>query len=94
MFDEYFTSIYTLNNDNVQLLIFQFKTQSSLSNITCTAFEISKLIEILNPNKDKEPDNISDRMLKAVAYEISVPLSIFINSLLGDVSQSFRSKNF
>ena len=84
--NEYFTSISTVNDDNVQLPIFQFKTQSSISNITCTASEISNLIEILNPNKATGPDNISNRMLKAVAHEISVPLSILFNRSLGEGS--------
>ena len=44
--NEYFTSISTVNDGNVQLPIFQLKTQSSISNITCTASEISYLIEI------------------------------------------------
>ena len=90
--NEYFTSISTVNDDNVQLPIFQFKIQSSISNITCTASEISNLIEILNPNKATGPDNISNRMLKAVAHEISVPLSILFNRSLGEGSfQTFGS---
>ena len=32
------------------------------------------------------PDNISNRMLKAVAHEISVPLSILFNRSLGEGS--------
>ena len=44
------------------------------------------MIEILNPNKATGPDNISNRILKAVAHEISVPLSILFNRSLGEGS--------
>ena len=84
--NEYFTSISTVNDDNVQLPIFQLKTQSTISYITCTALEISNLIEILNPNKATGPDNVSNGMLKAVAHEVSIPLSILFNRSLGEGS--------
>ena len=44
-------------------------------------------IEILNPNKTCGPDGISDEMLKPLAKEILVPLSILFN-------RSFREGKF
>ena len=85
--NDYFSSISTVNDKGVQLPNFEPKTQNSLSNITCTALEISNLIELLNPNKASGPDVISNRMLKAVAIEISVPLEILFN-------RSFREGMF
>ena len=58
-----------------------------MSDISCTDPEIEILINSLNPNKATGPDNISNRMLKAVAKEISVPLSILFN-------RSFAEKVF
>ena len=85
--NDYFSSISTVSDNGVQLPNFEPKTQNSLSNITCTALEISNLIELLNPNKASGPDVISNRMLKAVAIEISVPLEILFN-------RSFREGMF
>ena len=47
----------------------------------------SSRIEILNPNKASGPGGISNKMLKPVAKEISVPLSILFN-------RSFREGKF
>ena len=41
----------------------------------------------LNPNKAAGPDEISNKMLKAVAKEVSVPLNILFN-------RSFREGKF
>lgn len=77
--NDYFTSISTVNDENAHLPMFEAKTNSYLLNISCTALEVANLIEILNPNKATGPDAISNRMLKAVAKEVSVPLSIIFN---------------
>ncbi|MCG8048754.1 MAG: endonuclease/exonuclease/phosphatase family protein [Candidatus Thiodiazotropha taylori] len=77
--NDYFSSISTINDNEVQLPIFESKTRNSLSDITCSALEISTLIDLLNPNKATGPDLISNRMLKAVSNEISVPLEILFN---------------
>ena len=85
--NDYFSSIPTVSDNGVQLKNFEPKTQNSLSNISCTALEISNLIKLLNPNKACGPDAISNRMLRAVAIEISVPLEILFN-------RSFREGMF
>ena len=41
--------------------------------------EIEILVGSLNPNKATGPDEISNKMLKAVAKEISIPLNILFN---------------
>ena len=43
-------------------------------------------IELLNPNKATGPDEISNKMLKAVAKEVSVPLNILYNRSFRPVS--------
>ena len=63
----------TLNDDDCYLPAFELKCQNKLLTISCTPAEIQSLIEILNPNKANGPDGISNKMLKPVAKEISVP---------------------
>lgn len=77
--NNYFVSISTVNDDNVHLPPQRKRCNNSLSNIRCTAAEIEILIKLLNPNKATGPDTISNRMLKAVAKEIAVPLEILFN---------------
>ena len=79
LLNKYFTSISTVNDENVALPAFEYKSQNRLSSITCTQHEVASLIEFLNPNKATGPDEISNKMLKAVAKEIVVLLSILFN---------------
>ena len=58
-----------------------------MTSIVFTQEEIQSLIEILNPNKASGPDGISNKMLKPVAKEVSVPVSILF-------SRSFREGRF
>ena len=66
---------------------FEYKCQNRLARIGCTFHEIQTLIELLNPNKATGPDEISNKMLKAVAKEVSVPLNTLFN-------RSFREGKF
>ena len=54
--NNYFTSITDIDNSNVQLPPFHFKTQNHLSDIACTANEAESIIKLLNPNKATGPD--------------------------------------
>ena len=58
---------------------FEYKCQNRLSSITYTPHEVASLIQLLNQNKATGPDGISNKMLKAVAKEVTVPLSILFN---------------
>ncbi|MCG7875001.1 MAG: endonuclease/exonuclease/phosphatase family protein [Candidatus Thiodiazotropha endolucinida] len=84
--NEYFASISTINDNGSELPIFSSKTQNTLINISCTALEISNLIDILNPNKATGPDSVSNRMLKMVSQE-TLLLEILFN-------RSFREGKF
>ena len=79
LLNRYFTSISTVNDDNASLPAFEYKCQNRLSRIVCTSNEIEILVGLLNPNKATGPDEISNKMLKAVAKEISIPLNILFN---------------
>ena len=93
--NRYFTSISTVNDDNVTLTAFEYKCQNRLARIGCTSHEIQTLIELLNPNKTTGPDEISNKMLKAVAKEVSVPLNILFNRSFreGNVSDIWKYSN-
>ena len=85
--NQYFTSVSSIDDSNTQLPPFEAKTNNRLSDISCTATEVETLIKLLNPNKATGPDEISNRMLKLVAKEVSIPLSILFN-------RSFREGSF
>ena len=82
LLNRYFTSISTVNDDNVALPAFEYKCQNKLARIECIFHEIQTLIELLNPNKATGPDVISNTMLRLVAKEVSVPLNILFNQLM------------
>ena len=75
----FFISVFTINDDNCPLPTFELKCQNKLTSIVCTPEEIQALTEILNPNKARGPDEISNKMLKPVLKEVSVPLGILFN---------------
>ena len=77
--NNYFTSISNVDDSNTQLPFPQIKCQNTVSSISCTPSEVETLIKLLNPNKATGPDNVSNKMLKAVAKEISLPLSLLFN---------------
>ena len=79
LLNRYFTSISIVNDDNVDLPAFEYKCQNRLARIGCTSHEIPTLMELLNPNKATGPVEISNKMLKAVAKEVSVPHNILFN---------------
>ena len=87
IFNKYFVSISTVDDNNTQLPGFEQKCQSLLIDIECSPDEIETLIKLLNVNKATGPDIISNKMLKSVSEEISVPLSILFN-------RSFREGKF
>ena len=74
--NDYFVSISTVDDSNVQLPPFQSRCENSLSTIRCTASETETLNKILNPNKAPGSDAISNRMLRVVAKELSFPLGL------------------
>ena len=79
LLNRYFTSISTVNDDKASLPAFEYKCQNRLSRIVFTSNEIEILLGLLNPNKASGPDEISNKMLKAVAKEIFIPLNILFD---------------
>ena len=67
--------------------------QNLLSDTSCNAGEIENLIKLLNLNKATGPDAINNRMLIAVAKEISIPLSFVLIGLSEKESLHFHEKS-
>ena len=86
LLNKYFTSSSTVNDENVALPAFEYKCQNRLSSITCTAHEVASLMELLNPNTATGRDGISNKMLKAVAKEVAVPLGILFDRAFKEAS--------
>ena len=89
LFNRYFTSISIVNDDNVTLPAFENKCQNKLARIGCTSHEIQTLIEILNPNKATGPDEISNKMLKAVAKLIDLSGRVSFQ-IFGSIQMLYR----
>ena len=72
---------------------FEYKRQNRLSCIT--RITVASLIEFLNPNKATRPDGIGNKMLKAVAKEVAVSLSILFNSSFreGKCAEIYKHSN-
>ena len=85
--NKYFVSISTVDDSTTHLPNSEQKCQNLLSSIECSPDEIESLIKLLNVNKATGPDIISNKMLKPVSKEISLPLSILFN-------RSFREGKF
>ena len=77
--NDYFASISTVNDSEIQLPPFTKTTDISRSQINYTKLEIETIIEVLNSNKASGDDDISHKMLKGVSKTVSKALCILIN---------------
>ena len=77
--NDYFASILSVNDENIQLPHFTKLADNSRSQIICTEQEIEKTIEVLNPNKASDDDGISHKMLRGDSKSVSKPLCILMN---------------
>ena len=66
-----------------------------MTDTECSPDETETLIKLLNLNKATGPDLISNKMLKSVSEEISVPLSILFNRSFrgGKFAQTWKKAN-
>ena len=94
--NEYFTSISTVDDKNVELPPFVSKTDKSILNVRIELSEIVDILTILNVNKASGPDLVSHKMLKAVSKSISKPLHILFNRSLTECvfPKSWKIANF
>ncbi len=80
--NDYFVSISTVDDTNVNLPRFIAKTNESLNPINVNELEIRDVIDNLEVNKAAGPDEISHRMLKETKSTICKPLCLLFNRSL------------
>ena len=79
LLNDYFCSISTIDDSNVELPAFRNRTDSSLSNIIIQISDVTDVLGILKVNKASGPDGISHRMLKYTCRTVAVPLCKLFN---------------
>ena len=79
LLNDYFCSISTIDDSNVELPAFRNRTDSSLSNIITQISDVTDILGILKVNKASGPDGISHRMLKHTCRTVAVPLCKLFN---------------
>ena len=77
--NDYFCSISSLDDSNIELPDFNIRTESSLSNIIINTSEVIDVLSSLKLNKASGPDGISHRMLKYTSKTIAIPLCKLFN---------------
>jgi hypothetical protein len=72
-----------------------FLTDQRISNIQTNSTEILKILKTLDPGKANGPDGVSNRILKATASDISLPLTKLINKsfILAKVPKIWKQSN-
>ena len=88
LLSDYFCSISTIDDSNINLPEFNKRTNSSLTNITIDSSEVIDFLSNLKVNKASDPDGISHRMLKNTCRAIATPLYKLFNLSLQ--TNSFR----
>ena len=82
--NSYFSSISSLDDSNAVLPSFCTKTDKTLEELIITENEIKDVLDISNVNDASGPNLKSNKMFKAVSFEVSKPLAIIMNRSLSD----------
>ena len=77
--NDYFCSISTIDDLNIELPVFENRTEISLSHIVITQSEVTDILNTLKVNKATGPDGISHRMLKNCSISLAIPLCLLFN---------------
>ena len=77
--NNFFCTVSTIDDANVNLPNFELRTNNTLSNINILQSEVIDILNLLKVNKAIGPDGISHRMLKYTSKTISVPLTKLFN---------------
>ena len=79
----YFCSISPIDDLNIELPVFENRTEISLSHIVLTQSEVTDILNTLKVNKATGPDGISHRILKNCSVSLAIPLYLLFTFLLG-----------
>ena len=85
--NEYFTSISSVDDTNINLPVFSQKMENWLYTLQISESDIADIIQTLIVNKASGEDQISHKILKGTCNSIKKPLSILYN-------RSFRECKF
>ena len=77
--NDYFCSISTIDDLNIELPVFENRIEISLSHIVITQSEVTDILNALKVNKAMGPDGISHRMLKTCSVLLAIPLCLLFN---------------
>ena len=80
--NEYFASISSVDDTNINLPVFSQKTENSLYTLQILESDIADVIQTLIENKASGEDQISHKILKGTCNSIKKPLSILYNRSL------------
>ena len=75
----YFCSISTIDDSNINLPEFNIRTESSLLSVNIETSEVIDVLNSLQLNKAVGTDGISHRMLKHTCHSIATPLCKLFN---------------
>ena len=75
--NEYFSSVFTRERNT--LPEFDYVVSEKLCNVLCSANEVESHLKALNFNKSPGPDQVSPRILKECAQELSTSLCKLFN---------------
>ena len=79
LLNDYFCSISTIDDSNINLPEFNIRTESLLLNVNTETSEVIDILSNLQLNKAIGPDGISHRMLKHTCHSIATPLRKLFN---------------
>ena len=74
IFNEYFATQCTINDNGSALPAYISKTNTSISHFLITEKQIIDIISKLNANKSQEYDHISVAMLQICPTQVAIPL--------------------
>jgi len=79
LFNKFFQSIYSISSSTVDQTYPDVINPNLLSNINITAADVEGILNYININKAPGVDNLSARILRSCATELSVPLARLFN---------------
>ncbi|KAK3092025.1 hypothetical protein FSP39_024520 [Pinctada imbricata] len=90
-----FTSVFTSENPNDPLPDLEGSPHPTVADITVTENGVCKLLQQLDPHKATGPDEVSSRLLKTVAKQITPALTLLFQASLnqGKVPDDWKAAN-
>jgi len=81
---DFFSSVYTTENDDTIPELTKKHVENEWTQIRIKTDEVEQILTNLKPDKSPGPDKLSPRLLKEIAKEIAIPLTIIFRKSLED----------